>query len=306
MSAHIHIETEVLPTEYHWSPLAPMRGTEEFYVETAKHLAASGYRVTVAYDGPSVPVGAATFTKRGVIKEADVLLDCNARIPWRRRGFLTGKAVAWTNFFDAKTAQYADYEKLLVISRFHKRLADSTGSGATNTTVVPHGIDKDAYQASPLLPKRDVAIYTSSMDRGGFLLQKHRDKIEHETGCLLLFSNYGKADALSEREMRMMYATARWWIHPGMGVELFCLAGAKAQAAGCVPIVRPTMALGETVTSGWQLITDEEDDFIDGIVSVMRDRKPACKANYLGPPNADHIPTWQEATRLLETALMEI
>src|SRR4051812_29980974 len=107
---HIHIETQNLSIEDHWNPNFPVRGTEEFYVETACNLTSFGHHVTVAYDGPGVSVGAAMFVPRSLVKEADVLLDCNIRIPYYQRGFNAIRYVAWTNFVDATADQYRGYD----------------------------------------------------------------------------------------------------------------------------------------------------------------------------------------------------
>src|SRR5664279_951279 len=119
---HIHIETGNLATKDHWDPSFPVRGTEEFYVETACSLASLGHHVTVAYDGPNISVGAATFVPRGFVEKADVLLDCNTCTPYYRRGFSATRYVAWTNFADANADQYRRYDALVCISKTHRKM----------------------------------------------------------------------------------------------------------------------------------------------------------------------------------------
>ena len=221
---HIHIETQNLATEDHWDPRFPVRGTEEFYVETACGLASLGHHVTVAYDGPNISVGAATFVPRGFVERADVLLDCNTRTPYYQRGFSATRYSAWTNFADANADQYRRYDALFCISQTHRKML---GGGI----VIPHGVDRNRYVQ---LTKSPIAIYTSSMDRGGFLLQANRQHIEKNTGVRIVFSRYptggygkGSRRPLRESDMITLYGQAKWWIHPGMGVELFCIAAAR-------------------------------------------------------------------------------
>ena len=300
---HIHMETQNLPLEFHWNPSCPIRGTEEFYVNTSYHLALSGHHVTVAYDGPYVSVGNVVFVPRGIIKKADILLDCNIRTPHHHRGFDAARYVAWTNFVDAKADQYSSYDALICISNTHHKML---GGGI----VIPHGIDHDKYIP---LQKTNVVIYTSSMDRGGLLLRDNREYIERSTGGSLIFSRYptgGNRECiyppLSEEEMARLYGQAKWWIHPGMGVELFCIAAAKAQSCGCIPIVRPTMALDETVQCGYKIRTDDENTFIQAVVDAMNGVSNSS-TTYLGMPAnpAAHIPTWQEATAQLAAVLTD-
>jgi hypothetical protein len=295
---HIHIETQNLSIEDHWNPNFPVRGTEEFYVETAYNLASFGYRVTVSYDGPDVSVGAARFVPRGLVKEADVLLDCNIRIPYYQRGFYATRYVAWTNFVDATADQYREYDTLICISKTHQKML---GGGI----VIPHGVDRKKYVP---LKKSRMAIYTSSMDRGGLLLKENRQHIEKSTGASIAFSRYPTGgnqkypyQPLQEKEMIELYGQAKWWIHPGTGVELFCLAAAKAQAAGCIPIVRPMMALDETVRCGFKIKTDEEREFIQSVIDIMNGDVRSSNITYLGMTASAlaHIPSWQEATAQL-------
>jgi hypothetical protein len=300
---HIHIETQNLAAEDHWDPNFPVRGTEEFYVETASGLALLGHQVTVAFDGPNLSVGAVTFVPRGFVKKADVLLDCNTRTPYYQRGLSADRYIAWTNFADAKADQYRRYDALICISQTHRRML---GGGI----VIPHGVDRNKYVP---LTKSRIAIYTSSMDRGGFLLQANRQRIERSTRASIVFSHYptggylkGSRRPLRESDMITLYGQAKWWIHPGMGVELFCIAAAKAQAAGCIPIVRPTMALDETVQCGYKIRTDDDEIFIQSVIDVMNDAGDSPDINFLGMPSSalTHIPAWKEATAQLAAILV--
>jgi hypothetical protein len=299
---HIHICTQDLPTEYRWNPEQPVRGTEEFYVETARHLALLGHHVTVACNGPRVSAKGATFVPNNLVQKADILLDCNARAPYNRRGLDASRRVAWTNFVDAKAEQYSGYDALVCISQTHRKML---GGGI----VVPHGVDRKRYVP---LEKERTAIYTSSMDRGGKLLYANRRYIESKAGALLFFSRYPTGGGhkclyppLSEDEMAVLYGHAKWWIHPGMGVELFCISAAKAQVAGCLPIVRPTMALDETVRCGYKIRTDHENTFIQAVIDIMNGSTNP-NAHFIGAPESSlaHLWSWEEATAQLAEVLM--
>lgn len=63
-----------------------------------------------------------------------------------------------------------------------------------------------------------------------------------------------------------LYKESEFWLHPGQGVELFCISAVKAQTAGCIPVVVPTMALAETVKFGVKTtLADYKEDLIAAI-----------------------------------------
>lgn len=278
--------------------------------------------VLVVYDGPLMEFGAGlTFVPRDDCAEmiaafdADACLVCNydesfftRDMPdvWSTVGF-------WCNRYSDDPRMRTDEDRTLaglgpglnvVVSEFHRRQLES--HGINNTVVVPHGVDHDRYRCTDreFEEKENLAIFTSSYDRGGVLLENiwRRHLIQERTGVRLWVSPYGRSygipgadeGLLSDMEMTDLYKRAKWWLHPGEGVELFCLAGVKAQAASCTPIVVPEMALAETIQYGFR---SSKEDYAENILRTLTS-KVTTKAN------ADHVPSWREATKMLWAAVM--
>lgn len=265
----ILIDTEELPEAFQWDPTAPKRGTEEFYVRTAECLGEMGHDVVVAYDGLDDVVRGVRYMSRGspVTLGADAVIECNR--PSRTRG------LQWSNRYD-HAVQGAKPD--VVLSHFHRALA---GGG----TVIGHGCDPERLVRPT--SKAPIAAFTGSPDRGlGFLRSVWPD-IERATGVRLVASE-GK---MTMDEVDALYRAAKFWVHPGLGIELFCISALKAQVAGCIPIVVPHMALDETVKFGCK-------------TSVWDFREAAIEC-ILNPPAVAEVtgPTWMDVTKQLRELL---
>lgn len=290
---NITIITEMLPPPFHWNPAAPVRGTEKFYVETAKALARK-HKVTVVYDGPIVLQSERLrFVDRDNLPMAsDAILVCNRQSFAEGLYEITDRVVEWTNF-----ANWTNYgspvEPLIVISQTAKKLVQHKTRRPIH--VIGHGVDKNIY-FNPNKPRDKTVLYTSSPDRGlkrlVHLWQTHR--IEETYGYRLLVSAYGNSK-VSDKMIAEALQSASFWIHPGEGVELFCLAAVEAQACGATPIVVPNGALSETVMHGYRF---PDQDFDDGLLAVLSGdaRMPHV--------TADHVPDWNSVTDEIERLLI--
>lgn len=290
---NITILTEVLPPFFHWDPTAPVRGTEKFYVKTARCLSKK-HKVTVVYDGPLVTYGDnLRFVDRNNMPIAsDAVLVCNRQGKLDGLYTVTDRLVEWTNF-----ANWKDYgsvgEPLIVISQTAKKLVQNKTNRPIH--IVGHGVAKEVY--FNVNQERDkTVVYTSSPDRGlNRLLRLWRDhQIEKVYGYRLVVSAYGDA-AVSDKTIADTLRKASFWVHPGEGIELFCLAAVEAQACGATPIVVPNGALSETVMHGYRF---PDKDFDDGLLAVLSGdaRMPHV--------TADHIPDWQTVTDEIERLLI--
>jgi glycosyltransferase involved in cell wall biosynthesis len=296
---HLLIITEVLPEAYHWNPVSPQRGTEKFYVRTAEAAVALNHTVTVVYDGPTKICHGVLYHPRGEITRADQygrVLVCNPRGDFEGYTMPTANRVTvWTNFHFDTPRQYQHWlatcpahNDLVVISPYAEKLMPV----GLKTRIVPHGIDHDLYLDEALRPtkKRQVA-FTSSPDRGLKLLEDLWDEyqIEAELGYKLVSTSYGQR-SMTNSEVRGILEDSEFWVHPGIGNELFCLSAAEAQAAGCTPIIVPTGALSTTVLHGYRFTAPS---FAVGLVSIL-----SGEATIPGI-NAAHIPSWEAATECL-------
>lgn len=300
--------TEVLPSDFRWEPSKPLGGTPEFYARTAQETVSMSpdNEVLVVYDGPLwVPDdGRLVYLPREDAKEAipefdpDRVMICNYGRRHVERDFadatfcLMRDPVYWTNHYEDEPDPIG---KNTVVSEFHRR--QLLEAGDIHTRVVPHGVDHDKYRCDPK-DKRKLCLFSSSYDRGGAYLEDlwRTHRIRERTGYELHVTSYGRnhgvpgaLGGISEEEMTDLYKEASFWLHPGHGVELFCLAGVKAQAAGCTPVIVPNMALAETVKWGYRF---SEGDYAKRLIQVLNNGMTVAS-------NADHIPSWAEATRML-------
>jgi glycosyltransferase involved in cell wall biosynthesis len=319
------IYSEPVPPGWEWDPLRPVSGTTEFYVRTAQETLAlaEDNEVMVIYDGPLLMAGGRdadhdrlVYVPRDEAADAVAHFDaeyavvCNYSAEHHRRDLTEiwpSWLAYWCNRYSDSPKMTSDAERTLaglgpglniVVSEFHRKQLLS--HGIENTTVVPHGVDHDKYRCDPE-DKENLAIFTSSYDRGGRYLEDlwARRRLTERTGVKLYVSDYGKdvhgstRGLMGDDEMTGLYKRAKWWIHPGQGVELFCISGVKAQAAGCTPIVVPEMALAETVRWGFR---SAEEDLALNIERILTS-KITTRAN------ADHVPSWREATQMLWNAV---
>jgi len=166
-----------------------------------------------------------------------------------------------------------EYDHRITISNYHKSIFG-------DSDVIGHGIYPELYKKGK---KENICLYSSSPDRGGKFID---EKMINDMGYKLI-KTYKKD--ISEIEMIDLYRKAKFWLHPCQGVELFCIAGVKAQASGCIPVVVPNMALKETIK--WGIKTDFEH-YNEELSKALKN-----------PPRAEGYdpPTWLEVTKKIES-----
>jgi hypothetical protein len=291
----IALYTEPLPPSFHWSPEKAWRGTEEFYVETAKALFDLGHSVEVFYDGPSMLVEQVAFGGGVVYRPRveyrggfDAVLCCNAQPP----GLFPGtRHVYWSNLHGDRFERHLWADAQIVISAFQRQNHETPpdtdqrgGPGQFRTAVVGHGVDAGKYVGGV---KEPLALYSSSMDRGGHWLKANWGSFG--TGLTLVCTE----GRLSNAEVDDLYRRARVWLHPAMGVELFCISALKAQAAGCLCVYSPTMALPETVRPGHLPLAPHR---------WRRDL--AGRLVTRAAPPVPELPSWMDVTKQIEAVLL--
>lgn len=276
----IAIDTEVLPEPFHWTEMFPVRGTEKFYVETAKALRKAGHEVDL-FKEPNRKRSDITY---------DVVLRCNPRDSRRRiRGH---REIDWTNFYFSEPKHYETCgfgDEVVVISQFARGLLPKPRRNRAK--VVPHGYDPTVYFPSESGQRKRQVAFTSSPDRGLAYLSRiwEDNDIEAATGYRLWTGKYGQTK-ISDVEVANNLRESDFWVHPGQGIELFCLSAVEAQACGCTPIVVPNGGLQETVNYGYRFTTSS---FAEGLVAVLSGEAT------LRDVTAKHIPTWDVATAML-------
>lgn len=245
----IEIWTEELPKGWEWTPDCFVGGTPEFIVETARVLSNKN-DVIVYYDGPAMEFEGVFYVPRKGFTGQDIVLACNSRPP------SNGKySIYYTNWYHQRQSQCEDYDERIVLSKYHQGLFGS------RSRIVPHSCWPQKF-ANPTKIK-GKCLFSSSPDRGLNFIKSIWSRVEKETGAQLVVT-YDKN--ISEDEMVEHYKSAEFWLHPGIGIELFCISAVKAQVAKAIPVVVPEMALAETVKFGVKTnLRDYEDQLISAI-----------------------------------------
>jgi hypothetical protein len=283
------IDTEVLPPEYHWDPRGYRRGTEEFYVETAAALLKLGFtEVVVRYDGPLLEHNGVAYIPRSGVEVGvapDAYLACNQGSGTIPHPAAADRNVYWTNKYGLRAADVQPgWDATVVISEYHRSIFMAGCPFADEPQVIGHGTDL-VYDRRPKAP---ICIYTSAPDRGLSFLREIWPEVERMTGYKLVVAD----GSMTNEEMSELYQSAQYWLHPGLGIELFCISALKAQAAHCIPVVVPHMALDETVKFG-----------VKASLWQYRDALIAALGNPLVVPADYKAPTWLEATAPLAALL---
>ena len=198
----------------------------------------------------------------------------------------------------------SDFDAVAAISQYAKEHTNLP----ERTVVVPLGVDYPPnVDLEAKLPTKvsKQCFYASSPDRGLDVLLEAWPQVyaAHPDATLIL--TYGAQTDLpgviclgdaDDDTMAELYATSDIWCHPCTGVELFCLVGKKAQAAGCIPVIIPHMALAETVQRGFKTDREHYAQTLIEVLDMPFDARNSIRrvvAEY-----ADAI-TWQQSTEKL-------
>lgn len=283
-----------------WSPNdTRLGGTEESVVEWSRLLGARGHSVVVYQNG-------FTGTRDGVVY-AD-------RDNFQDRGGVTinlkssevpphGPTLYLTNETDASRLDLSAYDCVIWPSRWAR---DNIPVNNPNLEVLPHGYDSSQIYPGKKIPGQ--CLYASSPDRGlDFLLGVWPDIVRRVPSATLTVT-YGVSGDLGpnvialgdvdNETMADLFRTSEIWCHPCSGGELFGITAVKAQAAGCVPVYFPTMALSETVRHG---VRSTPRSLVEDLVHVLQS-EPDREA-IRGALSQERFVDWEESTTQLEKML---
>lgn len=302
------IETELLPPQFHWNPRQPERGTEKFYVQTALAAVQDGLEVVVVGDFAQTMVlnGVTYQPRREDLPDSRIRVICNPTPNYialhHDKSVKADHTILWTNFamgpnpdgYLNGVVPHIRPDEIVVISEYHRQaiLAATNRYKPHDFRVVGHGVDKTVYHPPRVERDREqIVAYTSSPDRGLDYLRRLWDEeaIEDQTGYKLVATKYAEG-AVTDHQVADLLRRSTFWVHPGMGTELFCLSAVEAQACGSTPIVVPNGALRETVRYGYCF---PEPFFKEGLLSVLYGGATIQNID------AAHIPDWMTVTRQL-------
>lgn len=175
--------------------------------------------------------------------------------------------------------------------------------------IVPHG-----YDDTKIYPKEKVSkqcLYASSPDRGLANLERIWPAVIEQHPDAQLIVTYGgqintpntTCGSFTEAEMNELYNTSDFWLHPmtESGIELYCISGKKAQAAGAIPVVIPRMALKETVKTGY--LAKDELDFYHKLVEALASDNEELRKRVIANANA---PNWEQSTKSLLEVIQSV
>jgi len=256
----IEIWTEELPPSWRWHPDKFCGGTIEFVVETAKVLSKMD-DVMVYYDGQTCNKGTIYYLPREEFEGGDIVLSCNSHAPKRGR-----HSIYWNTWYKAKREQCHGYKEHIVLSPYHQKLF------GVDSRIVPLSCWPDKYKDPVKVKGR--CLFASSPDRGEEFLKSIWDEVKSETGAELI-SVYDPE--LPKDELDELYRSSEFWLHPGQGIELFCISAVKAQVAGCIPVVVPNMALETTVKFG---VKTTLEAYKDDLIKAIKKPPPVSEVNF--------------------------
>lgn len=305
-------------------------GGEESLVSAARALVRAGHAVTVLYDGPALDDEGVRYLPRDAPTEAfdgaiffktpelgDALRD------------LAPRRILWTDqelAFDPEP-----FGLICPVSAFLARqLAARAPKCAPKLAVVPYALEAADFAGDGEAIPREGALvlHASSPDRGlETLLTEVWPRVVGECPEARLLVTYGwerftacggdprlrrrikrAAEAipgntvtltrLSRMEMHRAFRRAGVWAYYCTGGEQFCVTALKAQAAGCVPVVRRWGALQETVRAG--LHTDEPAAFAACLLEAL---DPARQETLRAAIDRSWLPTWDHVAEQLLAAL---
>lgn len=284
-----------------WSPNERfLAGTEDSIVQWAERLQGRGHKVMVFLNLPQGEyldeLNGVQYRPRDTFKGgADVTINVKSSevLP-------TGKTLYFTNETNASALDLSAYDAVVWPSQW---CIDNIPVNNPKTVALPHGFDREAIYPGKKIPKQ--CFYASSPDRGLQTLLEAWPQVMAAHPDATLVVTYGVSGvnmpgvialgACDEDTMNEVYNTSDVWCHPASGGELFCITGIKAQVAGCVPVIIPTMALAETVKFG---VFSTGKDYAADLIDLLGDEE--AKQDIRFRLSMERFADWETSTDQLE------
>ena len=280
-----------------------MGGSETAAIEVCKSLKKLTGRSVKIFNGRTLPLVSKSGVEYLPISTLNEYMGKNKpklHISWRHNIECTkARTIAWSHDLIIPGADNTKvYEKIMVLSKFHKRFVKSVqGLPDDKIMVTRNGIMPEKFLGLDLSVKKpSKVVWLSSPDRGLKeairVLDKARTKIEDiELHVFYGFDGMYKVGAgKAADELKDMIEARPWityhgftqqntlaesikdasiWLYPSTYQETFCISALEAIALGIFPIVKDFGALKDTleefIDEGMaQLVTrdckDEEDE----------------------------------------------
>jgi glycosyltransferase involved in cell wall biosynthesis len=293
-----------------WEPTdTRLGGTEESVVRWAETLAERGHNVKVFRNGTKPGYnnhvnGVVYFPRDDYLDYdgGDICINIkSSEVPPQE------PTLYFTNETNASALDLNAYKAVIWPSQW---CIDNIPVNNPKTFVLPHGYDATHIYPQKKVPKQ--CFYASSPDRGlSTLLDVWPEVYAAHPDATLLVTYGGNIDLpgvinmgeCDEDTMNEIYRTSDIWCHPCSGGELFCITGKKAQVAGCIPVIIPTMALAETVERGFKT---DEDHYAQSLIEVLdmpMTMRDAIREDVIKHANAL---TWEQSTEELLKVIQDV
>jgi len=281
-----------------WSPWSTrIGGSEECIVETSWRLA-KNHKVKVFHNGKHGTYKNVEYLPHEKFEPGDITINVNYP------EFISpGKSIFWSSL-----TKHPDLSHFDIICGITDYAIQNTGL-PSESIILPPGYDKDKIYPEKKISKQ--CFYASSPDRGLSTLLEAWPKV-HATipEATLIITYGGLADldgiinlgVVDTDTMSEIYRTSEYWCHPANGGELYCMTGVKAQAAQCIPVVIPTMALQETVKDG---IFATADNYADKLIEALT-LDDISKQTILNNLKLQSYPDWEYTTNRLLSIINDV
>lgn len=296
-----------------WEPSdTRLGGTEESVVRWAGESAKKGHKVTVYRNGrkeyPFKTLRVDYMGQLFYVEREDYEGGGDICINVKSSHIAPKEPTLYlTNETDATNADLSKYLGVIWPSQW---AVDNIPINNNKTFILPHGYDETKINAtSPKIKKQ--CLYASSPDRGLDTLLEVWPIIHKQHPDATLIVTYGVENIdlpgviclgeVDEDTMYELFNTSEYWLHPCNGGELYCITGIKAQAAGCIPVVIPRMALAETVRHGY--FAKDESDYAKVLNEALNGSKNEGIRTKLAK---EKYPTWEKSTDILLGMLKSI
>lgn len=285
-------------------------GTEESLVEWASELTKIGHDVEVHRNprssGTSTAIyKGAWYKPRQHECDADIWINVKT-LDKVNDGQDFSKTLYLTNEVDATRHDLSAFASIIFPSQWAE---ENIPVNNPRRFILPHGYDPSKIYPGKKIPKQ--CLYASSPDRGLETLLRVWPKVHAAHPDATLKVTYGATEfdfpgieflgEVDEETMNQLYRESDVWCHPCNGGELYGITGIKAQAAGCVPVIIPAMALKETVRHGY--FTDEAH-YAETLIKALDE--PEKRSEIRKALSKERYPDWQDSTDQLLKIIREV
>lgn len=301
----MHINFLVNEVDGGWEPTDKrLGGTEESVVRWAEELVKTGHVVAIWRNSTKNPVGVCN----GVYYNARQMYEGVGGICINVKSSEIDPQESTLYLTNETDATDKDLSKYLGVIWPSQWAEEHIPVNNPRRFILPHGYDSSQIYPDKKIPKQ--CLYASSPDRGLDRLLRAWPSVVRACPDATLIVTYGAQDYdvpgvkfldATEEEMDELYRTSDIWAYPCNGGELYCMTGIKAQAAGCVPVIVPTMALQETVKYAY---TSTPKGYEASLIQALtEDKQRETIREYMAK---HYYPNWADSTDQLLGIIKEV